>query len=77
MLFVVVVVVLHTEPWLCLETGVGFFCGPVGRPLLCEGEMVSWIHKVCVVKSPGATPSPMPPLQPLLQRTWLFLTCSL
>lgn len=36
-----VIVVLHTDPWLCLETGLGFFCGPEDPPLMGEGEMVS------------------------------------
>lgn len=60
MLFVVVVVVLHTDPWLCLGTGLGFFWGPEGPPLMGKGETVSWIQKVHVVTSSGARPPPNP-----------------
>lgn len=52
------VAVLHTDPWLCLATGLRFFCGPAGPPLTCGGEMVRWIQEVHVVKSSGATPNP-------------------
>lgn len=71
------VAVLHTDPWLCLATGLGFFCGPAGPLLMCEGEIVRWIQEVHVVKSSGATSTPTPPLQPRLQRTQLSPSCSL
>lgn len=71
------VAVLHTDPWLCLATGLRFFCGPAGPPLTCGGEMVRWIQEVHVVKSSGASPTLTPPLQPRLQRTRLSPTCSL
>lgn len=69
-------VVLYTDPWLCLGTGLGFFWGPEGPPLMGEGETVSWIQKVHEVRSCG-TRSPIPPVQPRLQKTWLSPTCSL